>query len=102
MNQPTGEEREDKAKHEINELYANHAKVDVNTYGFVLTFGITRPPAGEIRDHTLIHMSPQHAESLSLLLQRFISLYRENIAPIELPPELEEQLKGISPREDED
>ena len=102
MNQAVSEGKESKGAHELNELYANHVRIDVNTYGFVLTFGLTRPPSGEIREHTLIHMSPQHAQSLNLLLQRFIALYNDNIAPIDLPADLVKQLTGTSSKEDGD
>jgi len=42
----------------------------------------------------VIHMSPQHAMSIMLLLQRQLSVYEKQVGPISLPDELRARLSG--------
>ena len=89
-------ERED-----LVEVYANHVRLGVTAYDFSLIFG--GAAAGpQPREHTVVRMSPQHAKSLLLLLQRFIAIYEREMGPVTLPTELEARLRGEADRGGDD
>lgn len=77
------------------EEYTSSFGVNFNAYEFVMTFGRT-----DLNDVDHIHhvaslrMSPQHAKSVLILLERFVKLYEEQISPIGMPKELLSILKG--------
>lgn len=84
--------------------YANHVDVGMTVYDLALTSGIGSD--GQVAPHVRVHMSPQHAKSLYVLLGRFLLRYEEDVGPITLPEALVERLSGDlstkTPDEDED
>ncbi len=85
------------------EAYVNSLGVQVNPYEFALNFGVTDLENLEAIKHVItLRMSPQHAKSVVLLLQTFISLYEQQIAPISLPKELTQQVTGQEGDNDSD
>ncbi len=72
--------------------YASHVNVNVTVYDVALTFGIGSD--SNVDEHVRVHMSPQHARSLHILLGRFLRQYEEQIGPIALPDELVATLDG--------
>lgn len=79
------------------EAYTNSAGIAFNTYEFAMSFGLT-----DLDDPNITHsiatlrMSPQHAKSVLIMLERFIRLYEEEFSPIGMPKELLAYLKGDS------
>lgn len=74
------------------QLYANTAEVEATVYDVAIRFGTFSQ--GEKTVDAVVRMSPQHAQSLVILLERFLRLYREQVGDFTLPEELTEQLKG--------
>ena len=71
----------------LHEVYSNHVQVGMTAYDLSLTFGIA--DGAEPRNHTVVRMSPHHAKSLMLLLEKFMSIYEREMSPVKLPPKLE-------------
>lgn len=80
-------------------IYSNNVNVRMTLYDFALAFGIGADE--DVATQAVVHMSPQHALSLSILLDRFVESYQRHVGPIVLPPEVVQRLKG-GPGEDED
>lgn len=70
--------------------YANFVSVTAGLYDLQLEFGVeadgTRTPTARIA------MSPQHAVSLQLILQRLLRDYETNVGPIALPDDVRDRL----------
>jgi hypothetical protein len=77
----------------ILDVYSNSVKVTMSLYDFTLEFGLNSG-LDEAEPVARVRMSPQHAKSLLLLLQRFLGQYGESFQEINLPEELENQLTG--------
>lgn len=73
-------------------VYSNNVHVGVTAYDFALTFGVG--VGDEVERQVVVHMSPQHARSLHLLLERFLGVYEREIGTIALPDSLIQQLRG--------
>jgi len=75
------------------EVYANSARVAISVYDFAIMFGL----GGEGKEavtRVTVRMSPQHAKSLLILLERFVGLYEAQMSPIDLPDGLVAMLQG--------
>ena len=72
--------------------YASHVNVGITVYDFALTFGIGTDD--EVDPQVRVHMSPQHARSLHILLGRFLAGYEDQVGPIALPESLVARLEG--------
>lgn len=80
--------------------YASHVNVGITVYDVALTFGIGSDD--EVEQQVRVHMSPQHARSLHILLGRFLDGYERQVGPIALPDSLVRRLKGEpDPNEEE-
>ncbi len=75
------------------QLYANSAEVEATVYDLAIKFG-TFQASGERSVDAVIRMSPQHAQSLVYLLERFVNLYKQEVGDFRLPDEHVESLKG--------
>jgi hypothetical protein len=96
------------------DVYANQIRLSVGAYDFTLFFGLSTiqhdegVEQGELQAkeqtklQAIIRMSPPHAKSLSILLNRFIESYEKDVAPIGLPNALVSHLKGENPSEETD
>jgi len=73
-------------------LYANTAEVEATPYDVAIQFGTLS--MGHKTVDAVVRMSPQHAQSLVILLQRFLDLYREQVGDFALPEQLLQSLKG--------
>ncbi len=73
-------------------LYVNEASITANVYDFVLAFGRKSPDQSE--PVVNLHMSPQHAVSLLLLLERQVRQYEKQVGVINLPESLRSRLRG--------
>jgi len=80
---------------EIHDHYSNAATIIANIYEIQIQFGL-ESTVGEnqkvLEKMIRMRMSPQHAKSVSLLLQRAISEYEKAHSEIFLPPDLMERL----------
>lgn len=86
---------EENNQQQFTEAYVNSLGVQLNAYEFALQFGVTDLHDLEsIRHVVTLRMSPQHAKSIVLLLQRFVTIYEEQTGPINLPKELTQSLTG--------
>lgn len=78
--------------------YANNVSIAVGVYDVQLEFAVEidqkRVSAARIA------MSPQHAKSLQLLLERILADYEQTVGPISLPEELETRLRKGPPIEE--
>ena len=74
------------------QFYANTAEVEATAYDMAIKFGIVS--GGEATVSAVVRMSPQHAQSLAILLGRFLELYKKEVGQFELPADLVAQLKG--------
>ena len=75
-----------------SEVYANNANVTISAYDFAISFGIGDGETTETQ--VTVRMSPQHAKSVMILLERFVGIYESQVAPIELPQGLLDMLRG--------
>ncbi len=73
-------------------LYSNTVHVEATVYDIGLMFGLLSE--GAERQQVMVRMSPQHAKSLLLLLERFLGAFEREIGRIELPQKLIGTLKG--------
>lgn len=80
--------------------YANHVNVGITVYDFALSFGIGSNES--VTEQVTVHMSPQHAKSLHLLLGRFLSAYEKQVGQISLPETLMARLTGQDQEESDD
>lgn len=81
-------------------VYANHVTVGLTVYDLSLAFGLGADES--VDEQVVVHMSPQHARSLQLLLERFLRGYEEQVGPVVLPEQLVRRLKGEAGDDDED
>lgn len=77
----------------VQQVYANNASIEVNVYDFALIFGIS-DSTNSTAPVIAVRMSPQHAKSVALLLERFLTAYEAEVGPIPLPELLVNRLKG--------
>lgn len=80
------------------DVYSNHVALRITPYDVVLTFGLqSGKGATELVN---VYMSPQHARSLAILLDRYLHHYEEMAGPIPLPEGLVTRLQGKESDED--
>lgn len=79
------------------ETYANTVRVEATVYDFALRFGVLSQ--GQEAEHVVVRMSPQHAKSVLILLQRFMSRYEADIGPVQLPEKMIAAMKGETPND---
>lgn len=91
----TQNEPRDPSSSNVGITYANNVSIALGVYDVQLDFGIE--VGASILPSAKIVMSPQHAKSLLLLLERALSDYEQNVGPIGLPEDLESRLRGGSP-----
>ncbi|MCO5173724.1 MAG: DUF3467 domain-containing protein [Trueperaceae bacterium] len=76
-------------------IYANAVSIAVGVYDIQLDFAVE---IDQKRTRTArVAMSPQHARSLQLLLERVLSDYEDNVGRIALPRDLESRLREKAP-----
>ena len=86
------------AERAVPDHYADQVRFEVNIYGFAFEFGQTQqPPQGykgpvPTRPVVRVHMSPQHAKVMAKMLVKTVRAYEEQVAPINLPPQLYKEL----------
>ena len=77
--------------HKIPEFYTNSVNMYVSPYDFTFAFGIFNPD-GDSSHQFRVHMSPQHAKALKIVLDKFLEIYESQFVPIRLPEDLEARL----------
>lgn len=74
------------------DVYSNHVALRVTPYDVLLTFGLQSSKGST--EIVNVYMSPQHARSLAILLDRYLKHYEEMSGPISLPADLVARLQG--------
>jgi hypothetical protein len=74
------------------EYYANTARIEASVYDFGIVFG--RLSNDQRSEDLVVRMSPQHAKSVVMLLQRFLDVYEREVGAVVLPQKLVKQLQG--------
>jgi hypothetical protein len=68
------------------EIYVNGFTLSAGVWDFVFDFSMQAPDEPRPgRPLARIRMSPQHALAVSLVLQKQLAVYQEQIGPIKLP-----------------
>ena len=78
----------------IPDIYANWVRVSMSMFDITLEFGLRTPQEEEAQKKGRVRMSPQHARSLLILLQRYLDEYGDTFQEIRLPQEYENALAG--------
>ena len=76
----------------VVEYYANTARIEASVYDFGIVFG--RLSNNQRSEDLMVRMSPQHAKSVIILLQRFMDVYEREVGAVGLPEKLVKQLQG--------
>lgn len=76
----------------VPELYANTVQLEATAYDIGIAFGVLSD--GVDRRDLIVRMSPQHAKSLAILLDRFLAAYEREIGQVNLPDSLVARLRG--------
>jgi hypothetical protein len=74
------------------EIYANQVGLRVSPYDVALTFSLDGVHGA--KELVTVLMSPPHARSLLLLLDRYMQHYEDTVGPVSLPDELVRRLQG--------
>lgn len=84
----------------IPDIYTNSINVSASIYEVTLEFNLTTPTKDgtETRELVRVRMSPQQAEALRILLDKYLKVYSEQFQEIILPDELVNRLSGIEKR----
>lgn len=82
------------------DIYTNSINVSASIYEVTLEFNLTTPTKDETETRELVRvrMSPQQAEALRILLDKYLKVYSEQFQEIILPDELVNRLSGIEKR----
>ena len=80
------------ASTEPPDIYTDSVRVASTPYSFIFQFGLVTESPGEQKPVATLRMSPQHAWVLSKILNRHVSEYESNVAPITLPRQLLDEL----------
>lgn len=76
----------------VPELYSNTVQLEATAYDIGISFGLLSD--GVDRRDLTVRMSPQHAKSLAILLDRFLAAYEREIGQVNLPDSLVARLRG--------
>jgi len=80
---------------EVIDIYTNSIRIALSLYDATLHLGITEvSPDGQVQttDVARVHMSPQQAMALSLLLSKNVEIYGQQFKEIYLPDDLKARL----------
>lgn len=80
-----------------SDIYTNNIQVAVSVYDVMISFGLDtfqRDGTQVTKEVAIVRMSPQHALSLSILLNKNLEVYGETFKEIFLPEQIIKQLRG--------